>query len=351
MKILLIMGALGGVQRHVEILAEEFLMRGHSVSLVAPRQYSGNLNIPIVRLNITHNLSHFDIINMIKVFILVYKNKYDIVHGHSSKGGAYIAFLMFFKKTKTVFSPHAFYTFDSRGRFKVKFFQIIEKLIVKCSNLLLLSSNHELRHARNFLKINQKIITIPNCLYRADNSFKNLNKSDLKKTLKIGFCGRLCYQKNPLRFINILNSLPNNFSYKAFILGTGEYLSELQTHVKKLGLENNVFFIKSNLANFFSTIDILLITSRYEGNAYLYQDSLINSTPIISTNVGGSDFYIENGYNGFIFSTNSQAIQALISIKNNRLLNVLKRNCRNIQKKYKVSDMVENHLSSYIDIL
>lgn len=327
---------------------------GHEVTLIVPLEYTSNLKIVTYKINITKKISFYDLINFFKILFFSRKENFDIVHGHSSKGGAYLVPLLLYKNSKLFFSPHGFYTFDNRSKIKSMLFKNIEKFIIKCSDSLVLSSNHEYRHAVSVLNVHSgKIFTNPNCSYSGDKSSVSSVKQHYfnNNKINIGFCGRFCYQKNPTRFIDILLKLPQNVEYHAYLLGDGPYKQKFLKKAQKHNLLKKIIFTESTLKQFFSKIDVLIITSHYEGNAYLYQDSLMNHTPILTTNVGGSDYYVENGVNGFIFNTDSEASDTINYLYNNKqILKKLAQNCFKIQSKYLMDEMALNLINHYLII-
>lgn len=84
----------------------------------------------------------------------------------------------------------------------------------------------------------------------------------------IGFCGRLCYPKNPEKLIDIFANLHKRLDgSRLLILGDGEKREELEEKVKNDGLLDSVFFAGAvtNVADWFQAMDCFLLPSRYEG--------------------------------------------------------------------------------------
>lgn len=90
--------------------------------------------------------------------------------------------------------------------------------------------------------------------------------------LLIGFVGRLQYQKNPLFvcevFREILLRIPG---CKFVIVGDGDMKNEMQSKLRSLGIENNVFFAGNctNVNAYFSAMDFFVLPSLHEGLPYV----------------------------------------------------------------------------------
>ena len=84
----------------------------------------------------------------------------------------------------------------------------------------------------------------------------------------IGFCGRLSYQKNPEKLIDIFASLHKQISdSRLLIVGDGDKREEIEGRLKKYDLPDKVFFAGSvtNVQDWLQAMDCFLLPSRWEG--------------------------------------------------------------------------------------
>ena len=119
------------------------------------------------------------------------------------------------------------------------------------------------------------LTVIPNaidfCKFAPNQNVREQMRERLKITENqavIGFCGRLCYQKNPEKLIDIFADLHKRFTNsRLLILGDGEKREELKERVKNAGLFDSVFFAGTvtNVADWLQAMDCFLLPSRYEG--------------------------------------------------------------------------------------
>lgn len=344
LNILIISGSLGGVERHTTDILNELSSRDYNIYHIVPTGYKTS----------TPNTEYFEIpreicLKDIQVFykILKYffsiKDTIHIIHGHSSKGGLYARLLFFFSKAKIYYSPHAFYTMNtSIGLLKQTVIKYAEKLLSFFTKKIILSSTHEKSHAIEFLKIDSaKIIINPNCA----DTIKSLAINDIDKDgVVFGFCGRLVNQKNPLEVINIAKRLSfHNFKCKFLILGEGYLKEALIESISENQLQNVQIIPKSNLDLFFNKINVLLVTSMYEGNPYLYQDALAYSKPIITSNVGGSNYYVENYKNGYIYNDMDDLCDFVVNnLANDLKFSVYSEHSYKVSKRYPLGKMIDS---------
>lgn len=88
--------------------------------------------------------------------------------------------------------------------------------------------------------------------------------------LLFGFVGRMQYQKNPIFMLQIFEACQKmHGNSKLVIIGTGELMEECRKYVVARQLEQKVLFLGfvSDVYNYYSAIDVLLLPSRFEGLA------------------------------------------------------------------------------------
>ena len=131
---------------------------------------------------------------------------------------------------------------------------------------------------------------------------------------------------------------------------------ELITNVEKLNIKNKVQFLneQKNLLEFYNGIDFLLLTSHSESFPNVVAESMLCSTPVLSSNAGCVKKIINN--NGFVMFNNDYSS----IIKNlNKTINIfkfkrkewnsLKKNCRlQIKKNFSIQNMANTYMKNWI---
>ncbi|MCV2231495.1 glycosyltransferase [Acholeplasma manati] len=144
------------------------------------------------------------------------------------------------------------------------------------------------------------------------------------------FVGRLVYQKDPLKFIDIIKLVTDRIpTLQVGIVGDGELRKEIEDKILELSLKSNVklFGYNPNPLKIISESKILVMTSRFEGTPMVALEALALGTPIIATPTDGLMNLVEEGFNGYLQSDNRDISDKIIKIlTNNSLYNELSQN-------------------------
>lgn len=137
--------------------------------------------------------------------------------------------------------------------------------------------------------------------------FNNICQYNAEST-RIISVGRLCYQKNFSRLIDIAEkALEDKSEWEWDIYGTGEELAELQKKCELKRLSEKVHFkgLASNLYELYGEYSFIVMTSRFEGFPMSLLEASANGLPMVAFDVPtGPDEIITNGKNGFICDSN-----------------------------------------------
>jgi len=105
----------------------------------------------------------------------------------------------------------------------------------------------------------------------------------------VGFIGRLTDQKDPERWLSIAVEIARRRPGTFFlVVGGGELMPQLKATAAALGLASNIVFAdyQRDAAYYCAAMDVLLMTSKYEGLPLLVLHALAHGTPIVSSDVG-----------------------------------------------------------------
>ena len=135
------------------------------------------------------------------------------------------------------------------------------------------------------------------------------------------------------------------------------YNKELIKLTQKFDIQEKVILLgeQNNLLNFYNGIDLLILVSHSESFPNVVAESMLCSTPVLSTDAGCSKEIIENC--GFIIKKNDDfaiynKLKSIIKFLKNKNINewvLIKKNCRfKIQKKFSLNNMAFNYLENWI---
>ncbi|TSC83079.1 MAG: group 1 glycosyl transferase [Parcubacteria group bacterium Gr01-1014_19] len=289
----------GGAQKYVRDLAEEFTKSGHETKIIT----GGNKGVRFLSNKLRpHFLFANDWLALAELFFLLKKERPDIVHLNSSKAGvigAVAAKLAGVKKV--IFTAHGWvFNPDNDLNFaKRKLYILLHKIAARFQDKIINVSEYDKKLAiRHQVGEEKKLITVYNGLdwknlrfldrRTARKTIATLSQSGSDQGIWIGSIGRLVSEKSYHDFINAA-ALVKNPEAKFFIIGDGYLKDRLTKVIKKRGLENR-FFILPGLAPaapYLKAFDIFLLSSIKEGLPYTLLEAMAAGVPVITTRVGG----------------------------------------------------------------
>lgn len=124
----------------------------------------------------------------------------------------------------------------------------------------------------------------------------------------LGCAGRLSEEKGHFHLLELMRELSgSSFRFKLLLAGDGRLMNQLQRRTKKLGLDDRVEFLGfvDDMPGFFSSIDIFLLPSHYEGFSNAVIEAMASARPVIAFDVRSTTEVIVDGSTGFILGHQS----------------------------------------------
>jgi len=370
-KILLILENAGaGSGRHVVDLAKSLLDKGHSVNLVysasrleswfeeAINSISG-LNSHQIEMCRGPSFNDLKATLTLRRYIKQ-EGPFDIIHGHSSKGGALARLAGFGSGAKVFYTPHAFYTLDPTMSWKKKnFYRIVELILSVFTDKIICVSEFEHRHAVEIGLPKSKLIVVHNGLgtLAPPNRTKAREMLGLEENeICIGFVGRIAYQKALERLIRcfsqVYSQTPNS---RLVIVGSGPEEAECRAISERLGVDGNIIWTgQADGPKLMAGFDVFALPSRYEAFPYVLLEAGARGLPIVTTCVGGADEIVCNGESGYVVSQDdldgfTRALVALCKDPDMRKNMGIK--ASEHVEKFNISQMVGKNLEVYASSL
>lgn len=302
----------GGAQKYVKDLAQNLDKEKFEAKVI-----TGGKNG--VRFLSNAFIPYFFFINdwlaLAEIFLILQREKADILHLNSSKAGVigamaaqlYNVFRKISRRPiiKVVFTAHGwvFNPDNALDKLRKALYVYLHKIAAKFQDRIINVSEYDRRLALRYrIAPPEKLETVLNGIdYK---SIKFMDKQSARKTLTeliskqelsianseiwVGSIGRLVKEKNYESFIEAA-ALIKNQPIKFFIIGSGYEKRKLQSLINHFGLENKFFIIKdlSPAAPYLKAFDIFVLSSIKEGLPYTLLEAMAAELPIITTRIGG----------------------------------------------------------------
>lgn len=116
--------------------------------------------------------------------------------------------------------------------------------------------------------------------------------------LIVGGVGRLHYQKNFPLFLEVAAEVCARFPQALFVIaGEGPERAALEDMTRKLGIASRVRFLGfvRDMPELYQSLDLLLLTSHFEGTPLTVLEAMAMGVPVVASQVDGVAEVLENG--------------------------------------------------------
>jgi glycosyltransferase involved in cell wall biosynthesis len=235
-----------------------------------------------------------------ELFLFFRKEKFDILHLHTSKAGVLGAIAGRFAGIKKIYyTPHG-HIFHKKAAIpgvselppvKMKILRLLRITAYRlCDKLVALSDEDKNEQAALALASPGKFCVIMNGI--DVKSFKKPDERidcgiDIKASKIIGSVGRLSKEKGHDILIKAFPAILSEFSDSALlIVGDGQEKKDLIDLADKLGLKNKVFFAGNtkNVRTFLWNMDVFVLPSRYESQGIAAMEAMAAGLPVVASN-------------------------------------------------------------------
>jgi glycosyltransferase involved in cell wall biosynthesis len=294
----------GGSGRHVVDLARALIQSGHQVSLIySPRRADAGFETEVAalslhaleRLPMRREVGPWDIACLHALNRLIARlGPFEIAHGHSAKAGALVR-LAHAPGAARIYTSHALPMMGPPGLSKMAA-GVAEFLLARTGgDALIAVSEEEAAVARRWGLTPHRLHVVPNGLAALPSTDRQAARRALDLSddaLAVGFVGRLCAQKDPVRFaqaVRLANAADPRIV--GVLIGDGDLVPAIHTAGGKAVRVMGGRDARSLMAGF----DLFAMTSRYEAGSYALIEAAALGLPILTTDVGGVGHLIQAG--------------------------------------------------------
>lgn len=252
-----------------------------------------------------------DLVAFFKLWRFFRREKFDIVHTHSSKAGILGRWAAKLAGVPQIFhTVHGWGFHDYQKRWKRNLFIFLERRTARITAKLVTVSQENTRKGLEAgIGSPDQYLTIYSGIdpaaYQKGKNLEKLRDSlgFPKGDLLVGTVGRFVDQKNPLFFVRIAGRLRRNHPNLFFIfVGDGPLRPQVEKekNLWKLGSALCLTGIRRDAPDLTQLFDIFLLPSRWEGLPRALLGAMAAGKAVVASRTDGNREVIEHGKNGLL---------------------------------------------------
>jgi len=306
----------GGTGRHVLDLSEALIERGCDVHLIYSTRRADSLFLnrltQLSRLRhklvpMRRSLHPHDLASAWAVRRYLRRHgPFHVIHGHSSKGGAFARLAAFGTGVPAVYTLHGLIMMDpDLALWKRILYQTIEIGLSLRTRRIIAVSPEEHRAALRVGLGRSRVVMVPNgvgdCgLAPRHEARRALGVAD--DHIVFGFVGRLVSQKAPLVLLEAFAAAARaEPRARLALIGAGPLEGPMRKLAIQLGIEGYVLWLgECDARAIVSAFDVFTLPSRKEGLPYVVLEAMAAGLPVVATATAGVEILVEPGRNGAV---------------------------------------------------
>jgi glycosyltransferase involved in cell wall biosynthesis len=304
----------GGAENQLNLLANLQSSQGHIVKvayLKGKEDLAESLNLGNVSLLRILAGRHF-FMQIIKLRLYLGKNKFDVIHAHLPQAEMVVRFSSR-NESKVVITRH--FGGQFHPKMPVQISSLLGRVASKKADFVIAISESVKRILIESKETyNPDLIKVIYYGFSAEEFFKNSKGTqfNFKETntdvYSIGCISRLSTEKNLETLLNAFHELRKiNSKTHLYIAGEGVQKKALMELTLKLEIEKDVTFLGkiSNVASFLQNVDLLVLSSKFEGFGMVLLEAMATQTKIVAALNSGIEEVVGHNGAGVFFETTS----------------------------------------------
>lgn len=347
--------ATGGAEKLILETVPLINLKGVNCDVLVLNGYEYPFLKELKKMNIckVFSITNGSIYNPLIIFKLIkYLRNYDIIHVHLFPALYYVAIakMISFSSCKLIFTEHS----TSNKRIRSKFFKIFDKIFYKpYSKIITISEKVDLTIKNHLQYKDEKFQLIKNGVnlekIKDAISYEKFdflpNRENFKILLQVS---SFQFPKDQKTVIKSLKLLPENVIL--FLVGVGELKKECEEFVLNENLSKRVFFLgqRMDVPNLLKSVDVVILSSHYEGLSLSSIEGLASGKPFIATNVQGLNEVVSGA--GLLFEKNNykelaEHIEKLLT--NDDFYKIIIQSCMNKSIEYDIENTIIQTINLY----
>ncbi len=315
----------GGISRVVHDLSHRLIKDGHEVTVVTYKEgnvedFENDGGVKVYRVN-NYMINPNNFIDWIMQLnfnliskateIINKKGPFDVIHAHDWLVTYAAKTLKDAFKIPIIATIHATESGRNSGIHDEtqRYINDSEWLLTYEATEVIVNSNYMKNELQRLFGLPyEKINVVPNGvnlnLYNGvekDYNFRRQYAADNEKIIL--YVGRLVYEKGIQNLIAAMPKILNGYhDSKLIIAGRGGMIDELRDEVRRLGIDNKVYFTGylslDKVTKMYKCADVAVFPSTYEPFGVVALEGMLSGTPVVVSDVGGLNEIVDHRVNG-----------------------------------------------------
>jgi len=245
------------------------------------------------------------------LYRLFRRERPDIVHTHSSKAGILGRWAAKLSGVKIIYhTAHGFGFNEDQSPLRKHFFVWLERCTKKITTqfVVVSRSNERTAQSHRMLKMNEAIlcrdaISIEEFLAPGPRGQKKSSWGVPNGKTVVGMVACLKPQKCPADFVDVAARILHTRNDVHFVMaGDGELRSEVEDRIRHHGIETHISLLgwQRDMPEVYRNLDIVVLTSLWEGLPCVFSEAMASQLPIVATNVDGAAEAIVDRETGYL---------------------------------------------------
>lgn len=252
-----------------------------------------------------------DLAAFFALFRLFRRERPQVVHTHSSKAGILGRWAAKFAGVPFIFhTAHGFGFHDFQRPAARSFYVWLERITSKITTRLVVVSLANARKGeshgvfkRGDWILCRDAISVREYLQVEPRRRKLKEWNVPENKLIVGMIACLKPQKAPADFVDVAAQVLKKNDKAHFVLaGDGELRPEVESRIRELGIERHITLLgwQTDMPEVYRNLDIVVLTSLWEGLPCVFSEAMAGRLPIVATNVDGAREAIIHGESGYL---------------------------------------------------
>jgi glycosyltransferase involved in cell wall biosynthesis len=249
-----------------------------------------------------------DLAVLLDLVRLIRRERFSVVHTHSSKGGFLGRLAAWLCQTPViVHTIHGFAFHDFMSRRRRRVYVSLERLVRPMTDAFLAVAPQVAREAVELrLTPPGRVRVVPSAVEL--DEIPSQGDPAIRVALGIpedaplvGTVGRLDFQKAPIDFVRMAAAVQRRHPEARFVwVGQGVLLAEACAEAERLGVRVNFPGFSRDAAKIAACFDVYVVSSLYEGLGRALTEAMASGRPVVATAVNGVVDLVHSGSTGLL---------------------------------------------------